>query len=275
MGRTLKKVPLDFNWPIDKIWEGYLNPFWKLHIKCCEQGYSKEGQFLHDSFYHMNQTELWAVWAGHNILAIRPRVRLKQMGWNDTVCDNIDMARKFGFKTLTGWSDKLEADDIQALIDDGRLMDFTHDWTPEKKWVKKDPPYIPTPDQVNAWSGQGMGHDAINCNTLIKHRAKKAGVNPQCENCKGHGYTWPSREVEKKHDKWKESEPPKGKGFQLWTTTNEGAPISPVFKTLDALCAWAEKNATTFADDRASAATWKKMLEKDFVFSQRGNMIFT
>ena len=32
--------------------------------------------------------------------------------------------------------------------------------------------------------------------------------------------------------------PPKGEGFQLWETTTEGSPVSPVFETLDELCEW-------------------------------------
>lgn len=274
MGRDLKRVPLDFKWPLNKIWAGYLNPFREQAIKCCKQGYSKEGQFLHDSFYSVYQEELWAVWVGHNILSIRPRERLKQMGWDDRICDNIDMARKFGFKTLTAWGDKLEADDVVALVEDGRLYDFTHTWTRETGWKPKDPPYMPTPDEVNAWSGQSRGHDAINCGTLIEHRCKKVGVNHLCEKCEGTSLRWPSPEVKKQYDTWTQAEPPKGDGYQLWESTSEGSPITPVFKTLDELCEYAAANCTTFGSEQASAANWKKMLEKDFVHHQTGNTLF-
>lgn len=33
MGRELKRVPLDFDWPIGKVWEGYANPA----CKTCEK----------------------------------------------------------------------------------------------------------------------------------------------------------------------------------------------------------------------------------------------
>ena len=26
MGRELRRVPLDFNWPLNKVWEGFCNP---------------------------------------------------------------------------------------------------------------------------------------------------------------------------------------------------------------------------------------------------------
>lgn len=54
-------------------------------------------------------------------------------------------------------------------------------------------------------------------------------------------------------DKLKElCEPPKGEGYQLWNTTSEGSPISPVFETLDKLCEWCEVNATTFGKFKAT-----------------------
>ncbi len=50
------------------------------------------------------------------------------------------------------------------------------------------------------------------------------------------------------------------RGFRLWETCTEGSPISPCFKTIDALCAWAEESATIFADKKISAAEWKTAL---------------
>jgi hypothetical protein len=69
-------------------------------------------------------------------------------------------------------------------------------------------------------------------------------------------------------------EPPEGEGYQLWETTSEGSPVSPVFKTLDELCEWCAENATTFADFKASKEQWLSMLSDDFVFHQQGNAIF-
>jgi hypothetical protein len=56
-------------------------------------------------------------------------------------------------------------------------------------------------------------------------------------------------------------EPPKGNGYQLWETTSEGSPVSPVFETLDELCEWCEANATTFADFKATKEEWKQILK--------------
>lgn len=69
--------------------------------------------------------------------------------------------------------------------------------------------------------------------------------------------------------------PPSGEGYQLWETTSEGSPVSPVFETLDELCEWCENNATTFADFKTSKEKWKEMLIADFVYHKHGNIIMS
>lgn len=67
--------------------------------------------------------------------------------------------------------------------------------------------------------------------------------------------------------------PPVGEGYQLWSTTSEGDPVSPVFSTLDALCEWCEENATTFATAKATKEQWKQMLSDGFVYHQENGVI--
>lgn len=68
--------------------------------------------------------------------------------------------------------------------------------------------------------------------------------------------------------------PPEGDGYQLWETTSEGSPVSPVFGTLDELCEWCETNATTFGNFKATKEQWKEMLLDNFVVHKQGNVIF-
>lgn len=56
--------------------------------------------------------------------------------------------------------------------------------------------------------------------------------------------------------------------LQLYETTSEGTPIGPVFADIEALCAWAEDGATTFASFKTSAAEWRRMLEKGHVYHE-------
>lgn len=72
----------------------------------------------------------------------------------------------------------------------------------------------------------------------------------------------------------KQLEPPAGEGYQLWGTTTEGEPRSPVFDSLDGLCEWCAENDTIFANIKATKEEWKEMLDADFVHAEVGNTIF-
>lgn len=89
------------------------------------------------------------------------------------------------------WSDDLTQDEVQALVDAGRLMDFTHTFTAGQGWKKNDPATVPTADAVNAWArGRGLGHDSINQWVAVKRRCERLGVPHQCPTCEGHGYVF-------------------------------------------------------------------------------------
>ncbi len=34
MGREIKRVALDFDWPIGEVWTGFLNPYYAEQVKC-------------------------------------------------------------------------------------------------------------------------------------------------------------------------------------------------------------------------------------------------
>lgn len=69
-------------------------------------------------------------------------------------------------------------------------------------------------------------------------------------------------------------DPPEGEGYQLWETTSEGSPKSPVFETLEELCEWCAENATTFANYKATKDEWMKMFNGGLVCHQEGNVVF-
>ena len=57
-------------------------------------------------------------------------------------------------------------------------------------------------------------------------------------------------------------EPPKGDGYQLWETTSEGSPASPVFETLDKLCEWCKKTLLLLETSRRAKRNGKKCFKK-------------
>jgi hypothetical protein len=55
---------------------------------------------------------------------------------------------------------------------------------------------------------------------------------------------------------------PKGNGYQLWETTSEGSPVSPVFETPEELARWlADNNASSFGSQTESYETWLKFIK--------------
>ena len=196
MGREVKRVPLDFGWPLNMEWKGYVSPYASQDCSVCGGGsYNPETKQISDDWYDFEHT-----------------------------------GRR--------WCDKITQDEVDALIEHGRLHDFTHQWTPGEGWVAIDPPPVVTAEMVNLWSRNGLGHDAINQWICVETRAKRLGVYGNCPACNGEGTIWFSDEIKEKSERWYDEErydPPSGDGWQLWETVSDGSPVSPVFETADEL----------------------------------------
>lgn len=239
MGRVLKRVPTHFNWPLKKVWEGYINPYSGKECKHCERGYNKATQRLFEEWYGYHKCE----WVQN---PYRPSARYNKYSWNHN----------------------LTQEDVNALVEQNRLMDFTHTWSRENGWKEKNPPYVPTAEEVNQWSFQGFGHDSINCHVCVKARAKREGIYGLCSVCHGECIIYESEEARQKHDDWKEYEPPTGDGYQLWENTSEGSPSSPVFSDVNDLAEWCAEHATIFADIKVSKLNWLNMFNtNDFSYN--------
>ncbi len=294
MGRTLKRVPLDFAWPIDEIWTGYLNPFWRQRAPCpgCKgTGQTAEAQRFRDEWYGKVPFDP-AAYGAVPLTVDHPAVvafAKRQCEHNPDYYGTGDGAVLRECRRLLGhyrnqWCHHLIQADVDALAEAGRLHDFLRRPINAEQqaqlekdggfWLKEPNGYKPTADEVNAWSIGSMGHDAINRWVCVEARCKREGFESTCKACGGDGDLWPSAAVKEAQDNWTDEEPPTGDGFQLWTTTNEGAPISPVFATIEELCAWCADNATTFGSFKATADKWREMLDADFVVHQQGNAVF-
>lgn len=281
MGRTMKRVPLDFTWPINMIWKGYLNPYRSQKCEPCDgSGYSPQAKMFGDQWY--GNAEFNPVAYGAEPLTVdhpaieayaRRNVKSAPSFYGQGVEAVAKEAERL-FRIWRGqWSHHLIQADVDALCAADRLWDFTRvPRTKEQRanchengWMKESNGYRPTPSEVNTWAITSLGHDAINQSVCVEARCQRESVDKFCSFCGGNAEIWQSPEIEALHDSWEPIEPPVGDGFQLWTTTNEGAPISPVFATIEELCEWCETDATTFGYQRATAAQWRKMFDADFV----------
>jgi len=261
MGRELKRVPIDFQWEIDELWCGYINPH-KVH-KCKEcdgSGYSKEYRELEEEWYCFKDAEY------------KPNPFRKGSQYN-----------------VNAWNNNLTKEDVKALLKAGRLWDFTRVPIDDEQkevvkqkiadgknsWLPFDNGYTPTPQEVNEWNLKSMGHDSLNAWYCIKARLKREKKSSDCNKCKGTGANWQHPKAKSLYEKWKSYDPPTGEGFQLWTTTTEGSPMTPVFNSLEELCDYCEKGKiSVFGRSTGTKEEWMKMLSDEFVCYKEENIIF-
>lgn len=269
MGRELKRVPLDFASPLNKPYAGYINPHYAAEncTSCDGSGSSPMAKLLKDLWYgyvpfrpeDRGSTPFLPTDAP--VMAFATRNLENAPDFYGTGQHAL-MREAERLATLWNgcWSHHLNLDDVAALIEAGRLNDFTHTWTREGGWQPKSPPYVPTPREVNVWSISGAGHDSINQWTCVGAECKRLKYPTHCSHCEGRGVFWPSAEAERAYDGWEPTEPPEGPGYQIWETVSEGSPISPVFETAIDL---ARFMATTRwgADQGTSVETWLRFIE--------------
>jgi len=241
MGRKVKRVAAGFNWPLEKVWEGYVNNPHRPPHKCgaCKgTGSSTVARHLKDLWYgyapfkpegrgskpHLPTDEHVVDFATRNVnrapeyygtgeFAIQSEARRLAAHWNSC------------------WSHHLNDRDVAALIEGGRLYDFTHEIAPGKGWQAKVPCPIPSAREVNIWSCGSLGHDCINQWVVVRAECKRLGVRSICGRCHGSGQIWSSRGARKRYNGWERSEPPAGDWWQVWETVSEGSPITPAFAT--------------------------------------------
>lgn len=260
MGRQLRRVPLDFEWPLNKVWSGFHNshPYGDACPDCknsrgTSTGYSRFANRLADQWYGFEgeydpvedgKTPFtWnhpAVWA----FAVR-QVEQNPSFYGQGFLAKWANANRLAKLHNTRMSCFLNQEDVDALIEAGRLHGLTGEtWDADaRKWVHPDPRPVVTAEQVNNWSIGGVGHDAINQWVVVRSRCARAGVDERCSTCKGHAVIWPSKRAKKAYESWEASEPPIGEGYQMWETVSAGSPISPVFAEPEALAAYLVKRA--------------------------------
>lgn len=222
MGREVKRVPMDFDWPMGVVWRGYRCPYRATKCHACD---------------------------GHGS---GPRVRELSKGWYDFE------------RTGRRWCDAITQDEVDALIESGRLYDFTSKIVPGKGWERIEGRVV-TAEEVNAAvrAGRSM-HDAINKSICVEQRARRLGVwdsDGECRTCGGHGDYYCDESYRQLANNWQAIEPPTGEAWQMWETTSEGSPISPPCVSPEALARWLSENAASaLGSEAATYDQWLAMI---------------
>lgn len=269
MGREVKRVAADFNWPLGKVWSGFLNPHYdSAQIECasCEgSGSSPRSEYLKDQWYGNEPfdpaSKGSAPFNGSEAPMVE-RVR-RNVEWAKERNPNLDEdweTRKETRRLLRHfngqWMHHLSQEDVQALVDGDRLTGFMKVFKPGEGWVDKPGAVVPTAAEVNLWSLSGMGHDSINSWVVISAQCEREGVDNMCPHCQGHGHAWVSEEAKALCEGWEPSEPPAGKSWQVWETVSEGSPISPAFEDPRELAKWLAGNRKGSIDEGVSEEKW-------------------
>lgn len=229
---------MEFDWPIGKVWAGYLMPA-ELDFPPCPDcvdpvsgrpdGYTVESRAVAKTFYP------------------------HQIGGP--------------YADILAWHDKLGQAEVDNLIAHKRCGVLVrpgpdgapHEWT-----------YPPrTAEEINAANRRESRallktHDGLNQWILTKFRCEQLGITVYCPTCDGEAAV-PSDELRAAADAWEPTDPPTGDGYQMWETTSEGSPKTPVFATLEELCDFAAVHVSTFGSFMATADEWRSMLDEDFV----------
>lgn len=213
MGREVKRVPLDFDWPLKETWKGYLSPDELDEAPCpdCARGYSPAGEWLQTLMYRLS------------MLAGDIRDQQRGMGlhpWlaNDTypptTRDHKHVYRPSAdiLELVAGLSETTVSRMLEPF---GRASEY--------RMAQKVIAAAGLPEE---WG--------------------------TCKTCNGHGSVekYPGQRAEA--EAWQRTEPPTGEGFQLWETVSEGSPTSPVFATADELALWMSRNPCGFAGSTPS-----------------------
>lgn len=218
MGRELRRVPVDFDWPLNKVWVGFVNP----HHRPCPR--VAEG----DCHGGATSAALWLDGVARMIAMLGDHVdeaphaealRARRVLWPHPYLV------ASAFSPTVRYPSDLEPHDLGAYRREhppwSRVLPFTEELGQ-------------LVDGLGGAERRGLlGREAY---PIVKVIKGAAGIDPRgswgtCEVCRGSGL---DPAVEAAYDAWEVEPPPVGDGWQLWTTTNEGAPISDVYPTREA-----------------------------------------
>lgn len=283
MGRELRRVPVDFDAPINATWQGYLMPD-ELCLPACPDckhggshstGRSLEAETLYESFWpHNSNARLaWMDKIGQaEVDELIAHDRLRDFTFTRPDGDRVARTPQPGDRVM--YVDYRYEDDYTRRVEHpahgntGVATDAGIDWDHSQPLVLDSGKLrvIPAAAQVNAWTrksaGPFAGLGSSECLVLTEFRCRVLGIVHNCPTCGGVGDVG-TAEQRAACEAWERTDPPTGDGFQLWETTSEGSPQSPVFTTVEQLARWCETNATTFGSFTAPASAWLNMFRAD------------
>jgi hypothetical protein len=214
MGREAKRVPMDFDWPLKKVWDGYLLPDELCGPECpnCSHGWTDAAEW------------------------VKGIAALVAMAADDA-------------------DDEARGRHMHPYLTPIREVSYCSARTrPGREFAE-------FADGISSDARPGiLGRDVYRMYSALVAAAGLPKDWGTCRTCQGHGYVerYPGQRDDA--EAWEPTEPPAGEGWQMWETTSEGRPSSPVFAMPEELAAWCAENETVFGNHRADRAQWLKII---------------
>ncbi len=222
IGREVRRVPLDFDWPLKKTWEGFINceggPCPSVARGECFDGVTAGRRYVQAIAMLLSV-------AGSDALGKR------ETGiWPHPYLHDPPMSPRHPRYTGKPVGPTADLAELTAALA-GRAPSC-------------------------------FGHDSCDRLSIERKIIEAAGLDPErwgvCPVCDGHGDDPEKRSAA---EAWRETPVPEGDAYQLWETTSEGSPISPPKKTPEELARWlADNGASSFGSRTESYETWLKFI---------------
>ncbi len=200
MSREVKRVPIDFDAPLQKVWSGYLRPD-SLDEKPCPAGPA--------CVAGATSARAWVGQIAQLALMLdEDRDAQQRERPMHPYFDSVP--RPYGWRWRANVRPSPDIAEFGTGLGGREARFFGHDgidqWHATKKLIE----------------AAGLDPDTW-------------GI---CQECAGRGSVeaYPGQRADA--EAWKATEPPTGEGWQLWETVSEGSPVSPVFATAEELAQW-------------------------------------
>lgn len=234
MGRQVRRVPVDFDWPINQTWQGFLIPDALIEEPCPD---------CYTLGYRGDRTGGSGATAAHR--------------WLEAICnlicmlaDDVDDQKRDGVPVTQRVTGAGGTDRMHPYLQDLMRINVYEHRRPSEDIV----------ELVNGLSGSNgpgfLGRSSSDAWRILGKIVEAAGLSDKwghCPTCDGHGSVEVYQGQRAEQEAWEEIEPPAGEGWQLWETVSEGSPISPVFDSPEGLAKWMSSPAYTWGSSTPMA----------------------
>lgn len=216
MGRELYRVPLDFDWPLNKPWSGFINP----HYKPCPEDQKT-------CFHGITAGALWLETVTRLMCMIAEDARTVQGNGMPPHPYLTSMGSKPTYDVPAYVTEGLEPGRARMAA----VYRYCERRTDAEAMIRPSNDFLQIMDGLLGAPESPAGFDSYRDYKLYFKLLETAGLPKgwgTCPVCKGDHLDPAVADV---YHAWTRTPPPSGSGWQLWETVSEGSPISPVFET--------------------------------------------